>query len=70
MPNTSIYNQISTRFRVFRQQALLVSVFPVALLLIEVFVFGLSNERFLSIPNLFNVMRQSAIVLLVAAGSS
>jgi ribose/xylose/arabinose/galactoside ABC-type transport system permease subunit len=70
MPNTSIYNQISTRFRVFRQQALLVSVFPVALLLIEVLVFGLSNERFLSIPNLFNVMRQSAIVLLVAAGSS
>jgi ribose/xylose/arabinose/galactoside ABC-type transport system permease subunit len=46
------------------------TLFPVALLLIEIAIFALSNEHFLSVPNLLNIMRQSAIVLLVATGSS
>jgi ribose/xylose/arabinose/galactoside ABC-type transport system permease subunit len=53
-----------------RRQALFVTLLPVVLLVIEALVFGLSNERFLSMVNLFNVMRQSAILLLVATGSS
>lgn len=70
MSNTSIANRANIGFGVVRQHALFVALLPVALLLIQVFVFAFSNERFLSITNLFNVMRQSAILLLVATGSS
>ncbi|MFM0133061.1 ABC transporter permease [Paraburkholderia sediminicola] len=70
MPNISKVGPVITGFRVFRQRALFLTLFPVALLLIEALVFGLSNERFFSVPNVFNIMRQSAIVLTVATGSS
>jgi ribose/xylose/arabinose/galactoside ABC-type transport system permease subunit len=70
MSNMSLVSPVTTGFKVVRQQALFVTLLPVALLLIEALIFGLSNERFLSMVNLFNVMRQSAILLLVATGSS
>ncbi|MBP0589463.1 ABC transporter permease [Paraburkholderia sp. LEh10] len=70
MSNMALVTPFTVGFQMVRRQALFVTLLPVVLLVIEALVFGLSNERFLSMMNLFNVMRQSAILLLVATGSS
>jgi ribose transport system permease protein/putative xylitol transport system permease protein len=70
MSTTLMTHPVSIGFRTFRQKAAFATLLPLALLAIEVLVFGLSNDRFLSLANLYNVMRQSAILLLVATGVS
>lgn len=49
---------------------LLMLLLPVILLLAQVIVFGLINDRFFSFPNALNLMRQSAVLLLLASGLS
>ncbi|RWI16602.1 ABC transporter permease [Mesorhizobium sp.] len=53
-----------------RQGALLSTAGPVILLLGMVIIFTFINPRFLSWINLFNLMRQSSILLVVATGMS
>jgi ribose/xylose/arabinose/galactoside ABC-type transport system permease subunit len=43
---------------------------PVILLLVLVAVFTAINPRFLSVPNVINLMRQSSVLLLVATGAT
>ncbi|TCM76664.1 ABC transporter permease [Rhizobium sp. BK068] len=59
---------ISTLYH--RHRALVSTVGPVVLLLVMVAVFTAINPRFLSWINLFNLMRQSSILLVVATGIS
>jgi len=53
-----------------RNRSLLGVLVPVAFLILLVVVFTLLNPRFLSLPNVFNLMRQSSILLIVAAGTT
>jgi ribose/xylose/arabinose/galactoside ABC-type transport system permease subunit len=41
---------------------------PIIGLLILVAVFWSMNERFLSLPNFYNILRQSSVLLIVATG--
>jgi ribose/xylose/arabinose/galactoside ABC-type transport system permease subunit len=62
---------LATFLGLYRSNRTLVGVLlPIALLLAMVIVFTLLNERFLSWINLFNLMRQSSILLLVATGTT
>jgi len=53
-----------------RNRALMGVLVPFAFLLLLVLAFTLLNERFLSWVNVFNLMRQSSILLLVATGTT
>jgi ribose/xylose/arabinose/galactoside ABC-type transport system permease subunit len=53
-----------------RNRSLVSTVGPAILLLVMVVVFTVINPRFLSWINLFNLMRQSSILLVVATGIS
>lgn len=53
-----------------RNRALMGVLVPLAFLVLLVVVFTLLNERFLSWVNVFNLMRQSSILLLVATGTT
>lgn len=46
------------------------TLLPIGLLIVLVVVFSLGNERFLSVDNMWNIMRQSAILLIVAVGGT
>src|SRR5258705_12744727 len=70
MSSTPISLPMSIGFKAGNQKRLFATLLPIALLLIQVLVFAFLNERFWSLANLFNVMRQSAILLLVSTGSS
>jgi ribose/xylose/arabinose/galactoside ABC-type transport system permease subunit len=70
MSSTPIGLPISIEFQGGNQKRLFATLLPIGLLLIQVVVFACLNERFWSLANLFNLMRQSAILLLVSTGSS
>ncbi len=43
---------------------------PILFLLVLVIFFGIRNPRFLSVPNLFNLIRQSSILLIISMGAT
>lgn len=49
---------------------LLLLILPLLFLAAQVVIYGAVNDRFLSLPNALNLMRQSAVLLLVASGMS
>ena len=55
--------------RTVRLDALLL-ILPLVFLAAQVVIYGAVNDRFLSLPNALNLMRQSAVLLLVASGMS
>ncbi|MFB9261959.1 ABC transporter permease [Bradyrhizobium erythrophlei] len=65
--------KLDLTFRHFRtniRRQPVVLLLPVAFLITEILVFSIANDRFLSAPNVLNIMRQSAVLLLVASGLS
>ena len=53
-----------------RHRSLMGILLPLALLVLLVIVFSALNPRFTSLANLFNLMRQSSILLIVATGTT
>ncbi len=51
-------------------QKLIITIVPFAFLAVLVVVFTATNPRFFSLVNLFNLIRQSSVLLLVAIGGS
>src|SRR5665213_2276617 len=63
---TSASQELSRR--AMPRSDLLMLFLPLILLLAQIVVCGLINDRFFSFPNALNLMRQSAVLLLVASG--
>lgn len=53
-----------------RNRAIISIVAPILLLVLLVVIFTAINPRFLSWPNMFNLMRQSSVLLLVATATT
>src|SRR5690242_17780849 len=57
-------------WRFARRQRTLAVLLPLALLMVQLVVYGGLNPRFVSVANLYNLMRQSSVLLLVSTGAT